>query len=160
MKPAAILVLILCLAAVGGLVFLYLQSTVTVTALECVAVDAVNQLEAFEALRAQLASDTFTGTPFTRDLPEKPEDYLFYTWTLHAENHSFLPVDTVEIQVTPMTGDVLCIGDPADHSLSPGGAADLSVTFLTARSMHSVREAVVTWYAWGLPFSTRLTLGK
>jgi len=26
--------------------------------------------------------------------------------------------------------------------------------------MHSVREAIVTWYAWGLPFSTRLTIGK
>jgi len=156
-KPAAILVLILCLAAVGGLVFLYLQSTVTVTALECVAVDAVNQLEAFEALRAQLASDTFTGTRFTRDLPEKPEDYLFYTYTVRADNRAMLPAELLELQVTPMAGDVLQIGDLEPHDLPSGQSASLTATILSPREGHNVRELTVTYYIWGIPFSVRLT---
>ena len=59
-----------------------------------------------------------------------------------------------------MTGDVLVIGDTAEHKLPAQDSADLSATILTSRSMHSVREATVTWYVWGLPFSARLTLGK
>ena len=89
-----------------------------------------------------------------------PEDYLFYTWNIHLENKSFLPIDTIEIQVTPMSGDVLLIGDTANHTLDRKDSADLSATVLTARSSHSVREAIVSWYVWGLPFSTRVTLGK
>ncbi|MBR4576344.1 MAG: hypothetical protein IKO25_04005 [Clostridia bacterium] len=160
MKPLAILLVILVIAALAGVGYLYTSANFTVAFSSVVATDPLNQADYFAGLKSSLESKTFAGTEYSSAPLASPENYLFYTWTLHAENHSFLPVDTVEIQVTPMTGDVLCIGDPADHSLSPGGAADLSVTFLTARSMHSVREAVVTWYAWGLPFSTRLTLGK
>ena len=89
-----------------------------------------------------------------------PEDCLFYTWTVHLENKTALPVNVIEMQVTPMTGDILLIGDPAEHTLDARSETDLSVTMLTAREKHSVREAVVTWYVWGLPFSTRLTLGR
>ena len=37
---------------------------------------------------------------------------------------------------------------------------DLSATILTDRAMHSVREATVSCYFWGIPFTTKLTLGK
>ena len=66
----------------------------------------------------------------------------------------------MEIRVTPMTGDVLLLGDLEQHSLASRKSMDRTATVLTARKMHSVREAIVSWYVWGLPFSTRLTLGK
>ena len=59
-----------------------------------------------------------------------------------------------------MSGDILMIGDTAEHNVPAQSSSELSATVLTSRSMHSVREATVTWYVWGLPFSARLTLGK
>ena len=133
MKPLAIILVILVLAALVGVGYLYFTANLTVT---------------------------FASVTATDPLTQTDEDYLFYTWTVHLENRSFLPADTVEIQVTPMNGDLLLYGDPAEHTLSARSSGNLSATVLTARSMHSVREAIITWYVWGLPFSTRVTLGK
>ncbi len=82
---------------------------------------------------------------------------------LDASNEpTFLLTITMECHqpYTPMEGDVLQLGDTEPHSLDSGRDADLSATILTARGMHSVREATVTYYFWGIPFSTKLTVGK
>ena len=167
MKPLAIILVILVLAAVIGVGYLYFTANVEVTFSEVIATDPLSQSDYFNSLKSSLESGTFIGTRYDTAPLGDPDSYLFYTWTVHLENKSLLPVDTIEIQVTPMTGDVLAIGDTAEHKLpgqslaSPGqSSADLSVTVLTSRTMHSVREATVTWYVWGLPFSARLTLGK
>jgi hypothetical protein len=160
MKVVAIFLVVLCLAAIAGLGWLYLNSNLTVSFAQVIATDPVTQPEAFSTVKNGIASDTFTGTSFTGGEMGSPEDYLFYTWTVHLENNSFLPARVIEMRITPMSGDVLVLGDMTEHSLSPHSSGDLSVTALTARSMHSVREAVVTWYVWGLPFSARLTLGR
>lgn len=160
MKPLAIFLVILVLAAIIGIGFLYFSANFTVTYTSCIVTDPVTQSAAFDQLKSSLEDETFVGTRYLSDIPSSPESYLFYTWTVHLENNSFLPADTIEIQITPMSGDVLLYGDVAEHSVSARHSSDLSTTILTARDMHSVREAVVTWYVWGLPFSTRLTLGK
>ena len=59
-----------------------------------------------------------------------------------------------------MTGDILLVGDTVNRTLGKKESTDLTATVLTSRNAHSVREAIVSWYAWGLPFSTRVTLGK
>ena len=160
MKPLAIILVILVLAALVGVGYLYFTSNLTVSFSSVVATDPVNQTEAFSQIRTAVEKEPFTGTRFSSEQLGGPEDYLFYTWTVHLENKSFLPADTVEIQITPMTGDVLLLGDTEEHSLDSRKTADLTATVLTSRGMHSVREATVTWYVWGLPFSTRVTLGK
>ena len=160
MKPLAIILVILVLAALVGVGYLYFTSNLTVSFSSVVATDPVNQTEAFSQIRTAVENETFIGTRFSSEQLGDPEDYLFYTWTVHLENKSFLPADTVEIQITPMTGDVLLLGDTEEHSLDSRRTADLTATVLTSRGMHSVREATVTWYVWGLPFSVRITLGK
>ncbi len=160
MKPLAIILVILVIAAMVGVGYLYFNSNLTVTFSSVVATDPVNRTDVFDQIRSSLEAETFVGTKYSSVLPATPEDCLFYTWTVHLENNSYLPADTIEIQITPMTGDILLLGDTAEHTLPSGSSMDLSATVLTARSMHSVREAIVTWYVWGLPFSTRLTLGK
>lgn len=160
MKPLAIILVILVLAALVGVGYLYFTSNLTVSFSSVVATDPVNQTEAFSQIRTAVENETFIGTRFSSEQLGDPEDYLFYTWTVHLENKSFLPADTVEIQITPMTGDVLLLGDTEEHSLGSRRTADLTATVLTSRGMHSVREATVTWYVWGLPFSVRITLGK
>ena len=160
MKPLAIFLVILVLAAVIGIGYLYFTSNLTVTFSSCIVTDPVTQTDAFDQLKTSLETNTFVGTRFGSDLPGSPESYLFYTWTVHLENHSFLPADTIEIQITPMTGDLLLYGNASEKTLAAHNVTDLSATVLTSREMHSVREAIVTWYVWGLPFSARLTLGK
>ena len=160
MKALGIFLLVLVLAAGAGIGYLYFNSNLTVTFSECIADDPVGRQDVFSSVAHSLEAGSFVGTRYSEEELTSPEDYLFYTWTMHLENHSFLTANVIEIQVTPMSGDVLRIGDPTEHTLSPFSETDLSVTLLTARSMHNVREAIVTWYVWGLPFSTRLTLGR
>ena len=160
MKPLAIFLVILVLAALVGVGWLYFNSNLTVSFSSVVVTDPVTQADYFSQLKSSLESDAFIGTRYETDPLTVPEDYLFYTWTVHLENTSFLPADTIEIQITPMAGDILLFGDTAEHMLPARSVSDLSATVLTDRAMHSVREAVVTWYVWGLPFSARLTLGK
>ena len=151
MKPLAVFLIILVLAACVGVGFLYFQSNLSVTFSGCVADDPVLRQDVYDSVKNSLESGSFVGTVYTDAELSSPEDYLFYTWTVHLENTSFLPVSIIEIQITPMSGDVLCIGDTAEHSLPRRSEGDLSVTMLTARTMHNVREATVSWYVWAFP---------
>ena len=160
MKPLAIFLVLLVLAAIVGVGWFFFNSNLTVTCSDCVATDPLTQEDYFNELKAGLEAETFVGTRYSKAPLSGPEEYLFYTWTVHLENKTALPVNVIEIQVTPMTGDILIVGDPYEHALNAHDETDLSVTMLTARDKHSVREAIVTWYVWGLPFSTRMTLGK
>ena len=160
MKPLAIILVLLVLAAIIGVGWVYFTGNIEISFSEVIATDPLTQPDYFNALNLSLESGTFTGTRYDPASLKDPDNYLFYTWNVHLENKSFLAADTVEIQVTPMTGDVLMIGDTSEHGLPAHSGTELSATVLTTRSMHSVREAVVTWYVWGLPFSSRLTLGK
>ena len=160
MKPLAIFLVVLVLAALAGVGWFYFNSTLSVSFSSCTAVDPVTQADVFARLKESVENGTFVGTLYSTAPVGSPEELLFYTWTVHLDNRSFLPATVIEIQVTPMSGDLLVIGDPSEHTLAPRSESDLSVTMLTARDRHSVREAIVTWYVWGFPFSTRLTLGR
>ncbi len=160
MKAAAIILIVLVLAAVGALGFLYLKAELTVRSVSCIATDTVTQPEYFDQLKEQLASSTFVGTRFSSAEPGTADQYQFLTYTVRVSNRAFLTADILELRITPMEGDVLQIGDLDRHTLASGKDMELSATILTAREMHSIREATVTYYFWGIPLSTKLTLGK
>ena len=160
MKPFAIILIILVLAAVGGLGYLYLTSNLDVRFVSCVATDAVSQAEYFDTLRSRLDSSSFIGTRFSETTLGTADQYQFLTYTVRLNNHSFLKADVIEIRITPMQGDVLQVGDEYVHDLPSGQQADLSAMILTTREMHSVREATVSYYFWGIPFTAKLTLGR
>ena len=160
MKPFAIILIILVLAAVCGIGYVYFTARLDVEFVSCIATDAVSQADYFNSLRSKLSSSSFTGTRFTNDIPDNPEQYQFLTYTVRLDNHAFLKAEVIELRVTPMDGDVLQVGDEAVHDLPSGQKADLSAMILTTRDMHSVREATVSYYFWGIPFTVKLTLGK
>ena len=160
MKAFAIFLIVLVLAAVIGVGWLYMNARMDIRFDSCIANDGYTQAEVFNSVKARLKNDTFIGTRFTNEELETADQYQFLTYTIHVNNHSFLKAEVIEIRITPMQGDVLQLGDETPHDLPSGRQADLSATILTNRNMHSVREATVTWYVWGLPFSARLTLGK
>lgn len=160
MKVFAVILIILVLAAVCGIGYLYLNANLDVRFVSCIATDAVSQVETFDSLKDKLASSSFVGTRFSADKIGKADKYQFLTYTVRLSNRSFLKADVIEIRISPMKDDVLQVGDEFPHSLASGREMDLSTMILTTREMHSVREATVSYYFWGIPFTTKLTLGK
>lgn len=160
MKKAAVLLVILLLAAVGGLAFLYLTANVTVQYAGCVATDAVTQADYFDQMKKQVESNTFTGTLFDHSELGGADQYQYLTYTVDFTNRAYLDATTAEIRVTPMKGDILQIGDTEEHLLPSGRTTSLSVTILTPRGAQNVREATATWFIWGLPFTEKITLGN
>ena len=157
MKPLAIILIILCVAALAGVGWLWFSATLTVSGTGCVATDALDQPDTFRALVSSVAEQTFAGTLFGAAGQEQPEDCQFYTYTLRLRNSTFLPARAVELQISPMEGDLLQVASPTRRDLAARSEGDFQVTLLTAREMHNIREITVTWYFWGLPFSTRIT---
>ena len=160
MKPLGIILIILVLAAVVGVGYLYLNANLDIRFEACIATDGMTQIDYFNTLKSKVASSAFVGTRFTGGGLGTADQYQFLTYTVHLSNHTFLKAEVIEIRITPMQGDILQIGEEDAHDLPSGQQMDLSATILTGRTMHSVREATVSYYFWGIPFTTRLTLGK
>lgn len=160
MKAVAVILIVLVIAAVGGIGYLYLNANLTASFESCIVTDTVTQADYFGQLKSQLASDTFTGALFRDTEPGSPEEYQFMTYTVRLRNNAFLDAEVIELRITPMEGDLLQIGTSEEYSLKPGRTMDLSATILSARNSHSIREGTVTCYFWGIPFSTKLTLGR
>ena len=160
MKPFAIILIVLVLAAVCGVGYIYLTARLDVSFVSCVATDTLSQLETFDSIRSKISSSTFTGTRFSNEAIGRADQHQFLTYTVRLRNRAFLKAEIIEIRITPMQGDVLQVGDEVPHDLSSGKDMDLSAMILTSRDMHSVREATVSYYFWGIPFTAKLTLGK
>ena len=159
MKYAAIAAALLLIASLVGVGALYLTANVTVEAVGVVAVEASTQPEVFFSLKEQQQNGHITGTVYTSASIGDAENYQFYTYTVRLKNNCFLPADMVELQVTPMEGDVLQIGDTSAKVLAARTTGDIQATILTDFGMHAVRELNITYYMWGLPFTLRTTYG-
>ena len=160
MKYLAMLMVLVLLGCVIGLGWRYMTATVTVEAARVVAMEASAQADYFRTLRDQVASGHVIGTLYNASALEDPADYQFYTYTVRLKNNTFLTADMVELQVTPMDGDVLQISDDVARALPAHTTGDIQATILTDVNMHSVRELNVTYYMWGVPFTLRTTYGK
>ena len=160
MKPFAIILVVLVLLAVAALGYLYFTAKLDIRFETCIATDGITQADYFNTLKAKVESGSFVGTRYTDGSLSTADQYQFLTYTIRLDNHSFLKAELIEIRVTNMQGDVLQIGEEVPHDLPSGQQMDLSATILTSRGNHSVREATVSWYFWGIPFTTKLTFGK
>ena len=176
MKAAGIILIILCIAALSGVVYCYASSSITVNYTDCIATDPMSQPELMELLKEQLDTDTFTGMKLASDTAFSPAESLLYTWTVRISNRTRIPAKAAEIRIIPLSGDIIQLPpeiwvNPAtgeiihtsgskETIIQPGKDAEISVTVLTGAKMHHVREAIVSWYLWGIPFSERITIGQ
>ena len=159
MKYAAIFMVLVLIASLVGVGYLYLTANVTVQAVGVTAVEASTQPALFEELARQVENRQVLGSAFSSVPLGSVENYQFYTYTVRLRNNSFVTADMVEVQVTPMEGDVLQIGDTSAKVLAARTTGDIQATILTDINMHAVRELNVTYYMWGLPFTLRTTYG-
>ena len=157
MKAAAIILIVLCLAAVGVVGWMYMTTNLEVVSVGCVAVDAVDQQETFDRLKQEALLETLAGTVFQSPKEATAENSLFYTYTFRISNHTFLKAEVIEISITSMSGDYLQIGEDGFRDLPAGKSGEMTTTILSAKGGHQVREARVTWYFWGIPFSAKVT---
>ncbi len=160
MKPLAIGLIILCLAAVVGVGYLYVTAEVTVTETGCVALDAANAAETFLGLKDDLNNDSFVGTVFGDGKLGEAQEYQFYTYTLRVQNATFIPANVVELQVVPVSGDELQLGDSTRHDLNARSVGNFQAAILTRKGIHHVREVILTWYQWGLPFTKKVVCSQ
>ena len=160
MKAAGIILIILCIAALSGVVYFYASSSITVNYLDCIATDPMSQPELMELLKEQLDTDTFTGMKLASDTAFSPADSLLYTWTVRISNRTRIPAKAAEIRIIPLSGDIIQLPVTDETVIQPGKDAEITVTVLTGAKMHHVREAIVSWYLWGVPFSERITIGQ
>lgn len=157
MKAAAIITLILLIAALVGVGYLYMESGITAVSVSVEALPASDWPEQTAELQRQAASQALVGTPLGTALPEDPSQCTYYTYTVTLQNKTFLTADMVEIQVTPVGGDILQLGTESTYALPAQSTGSLSATILTSPGLHSVRELTVTYYFWGRPFQLRTT---
>ena len=159
MKYFAILTVLLLIVTLVGVGYLYMTANVVVEATGVSAVPTASQPELFDSLATQMRLGAVIGTPFiaAQEL-SAPENYQFYTYTVRLRNDCSVPADMIELQVTPMAGDILQIGSTADVKLPAGQTADITATILTDVNMHAIREVTVTYYIWGVPFTMKTTI--
>ena len=159
MKYAAIFMVLVLIAILVGVGYLYLTANVTVQAVGVTAVEASTQPALFEELARQVENRQVLGTAYTSAPLGSMDNYQFYTYTVRLRNNCFVTADMVEVQVTPMEGDVLQIGDDTARALPARATGDITATILTDVNMHSVRELNITYYMWGVPFSLKTAYG-
>lgn len=159
MKYLAGFMVIVLLAAIGGVGYLYMTANLVVEATGLTTYAAVDQMAAFEDLNTRLGLSAVQGTVFDASPLTRAEDYAFYTYTLRLRNDCFLDMDMIEVQIVPVEGDVLLMGDLQPKGLEARSTGDISATILTRSGNHAVREIVVTYYVWGEPHTLKTTYG-
>lgn len=161
LKIAAIASVSLVLVLVLLVGYLFLTAEVQVVKVSAQGVPAANDSEGFERLRASVEEETFQGTLFQKPLEWKDAgEYVYLDYTLHIRNSCLVPIDMVEIQVTPQSGDILQIGGKGARALSAKSEGDVSARILAPKDSHPVREILVTYYVWGVSFSMKTTYGE
>ncbi|MBQ2952611.1 MAG: hypothetical protein IJE07_03565 [Clostridia bacterium] len=152
----SVLVLLLTLVGVGSL---YMTANIYVDACGVVTMEATAKQETFDSLAEQVRLNAVVGTPFTSSTSlEGAEAYQFCIYTIRLKNDCRIPAEMVEVQISPMAGDVLQVGGAPFGTVAPGSTTDLTAVILTQAGMHSVREVTVTYYMWGIPFSIKTTV--
>ena len=155
MKRFAIVSVVLLLIALLGVGAMYMTSNVTVIAQGVTALEAYRNYD----LSAQVRAGAVVGTAFVAPQElSSAEDYVFYTYTFRLENNTTLPAEMIEVQITPMSGDILQIGSDQVLALPAHTIGDVTATILTSKDMHAIREANITYYIWGIPFTIRTTI--
>lgn len=157
MKTTAIVMVVVLILSIIGVGYLYMTANLSVEGIGVSATEATAQSDTFSALKRQMQNGTLIGTPFSSAPLGDASNYQFLTFTLRLNNRCFIPADMIEIQITPMEGDVLQMGELTPKLLPGRSVGELSTTILTDINMHSVREVTITYYMWGMAFSTKTT---
>lgn len=140
--------------ALGLFGYGYYGLTVHTGELTAVVTPAVNAVEQFEALRADMDNDSLTGRVYRKEALGNPEEYVFVTYTLRVKNVGFIPAEWIELVITPGNGDLLEVPTSGAQVLGAGREGDLKTVVLQkGDGSDSSRSAQVRYYAFGRAYA-------
>lgn len=173
MKAFAVFLIVLCLVAAAGIIYMLVTSNLTAVCESCERLSLkdtdhpdYNYSVLFDMLKAKLEEGTFTGTRFSDEPLTSADQYCIYIWKVRVENRTALPARVAEIQALPMKSyDILqfdmnaLVSDMVpDRIVQPHSVAYIDVCVLASSAISSassrpdVRDATITWYFAGYPF--------
>ncbi len=158
MRTAAIVLIVLTLIVGGALGYALFNTDLKVMGKSLEVLPAGERAAQFDALRAAVERQSLMGTVLKTDFTGPAENYSYYIYTLRLENRCLVPAEMVEMQISPMAGDVLFYGDTAGEIIIPPGEnRDVWCVLLTEGTPHPVRDIYVTYYLWGHPQEVKYT---
>ena len=161
LKFAAIAAFSLLLVMVVLVGYLFLTAEVQIVDISTQGISAANDPAEFEALKESIEQDTFYGTLYQKPLEWKDaSEYVYLTYTLRIRNNCLVPIDMLEVQVVPQTGDILKLADLKVKSLDVKSEGDLTVQILAPKDTHPIREMIVTYYLWGVSGNVKTVYGQ
>ncbi len=167
MKTAAVILVVLVLMAGALLVFQLVNTSLAVTPVSAQVIPCADQEPEFRRVQQAVDERALIGTALQQAVPGGAGDYSFIIYTVKVKNNGFLPAQMTEIQVSPISTDMLFYTDGSAQGVLPnvtvpaGGERTLRCVLLTqsVEGMHAVRELFVTYYIWGHPFTVKVTYG-
>ena len=160
LRGVAFTLLFLFLAGLVGAAWVYKTARVEIVSVEAGGTSTGEDSEGFEEIRRSIEEGTYTGTLF--GAPEEwgnPEDYLYLTYHIQVKNNSLIPMERLEVVLTPVQGDILQFLQEDSVTLQPGEETTLEITLLTLRQTHPIRSLTLTCYGWGRCVTLTKTAG-
>ena len=157
MKTAAIVLIVLVLAAGGCLGYGLFNTSLQVIGKGLQTLPAQERAEEFEALRTALERNSLQGTLLRSGELGAASEYSYYVYTLRLHNPGLVEAQMVELQIAPLSPDILFYGETQEVTIPSGGTRDVWCVLLTQGTPHAVRDIYVTYYLWGHPHEVKFT---
>lgn len=156
MKYIAITLVILTLACTAFGLHIYLNTSLNVVDVSVKSVDARNMTDKFFKDRADIQNGTMPARIFS-DTIENGNDYCYLTYTVKLQNNLLVDVESLELQVVPKNGDAYQELPTILNSIKSKEKAELTAQLLSKKSTIGIREFVINYYVWGIPFKLEYT---
>lgn len=157
MRTFAILMLVLLLAAASVVGYGLFHTELKVVGKNLQSFPAVERQAEFEALRLQVERDALLGTRVKNTALEDAGRYQYRVYTLRVKNDGLVDARMTEMQIAPLSNDVLYYGEDREVVIKAGQTRDIWCVLLSEAGGHDVRDIHITYYLWGNPHEVKFT---
>ncbi len=158
LKIGAIIAGSLLLVSLLFLWYFFMTATVSVVSITSKTQAVSQNLELFETLQTAVDQNTFVGTIYQKPISWDDADaYACHIYTIQIANGCLVPIDMVEVQVVPLSDDIIQQSDLEELSIGAKDTGTITATILTKATTNASRELIVTYYVWGVSFQIRTT---
>lgn len=156
MKYIALLLIIITLATTAFGLYIYLNTKLDVVSVNVVSTDAKNMSNKFFADRQAMQDDTFVGKIFSKDIANG-NDYYYIDYNMELCNNLLVDVESLELEAIYKNGDVYQTLDKPLAIIKSKQKASLKASLLSKKTTMGIREFIVHYYVWGIPFKLSYT---
>ncbi|MBQ4075248.1 MAG: hypothetical protein IJD39_08605 [Clostridia bacterium] len=160
MKTAAIVLVILVLVVGGLFGYGLFNTSLQITGKNLQTFSALERQDEFNSLRIAMEQNSLLGTVLHHGALGSPDEYSYYVYTLRLENPGLIDAEMVEIQIAPISQDVLFYGPTEEIIIPAGQTRDIWCVLLTKGAPHVVRDLHITYYLWGHDHEIKYTYNQ